>query len=100
MNLTSAPPVYERILYYDEAKDIQIRLVVNSFRGIEYLHLRRYYRDFDGNWSPSVEGVAYPLDFENSKELFIGMMEVLSLAESKELLETHFKEVLDNIYLK
>ena len=40
-----------------------------------------------------------PLTFENSRLLFEGLVEVLSLAEAKEILETHFKDILDEIYL-
>jgi hypothetical protein len=39
------------------------------------------------------------LDFNNSKGLFEGLVEILSLAESKSILETHFKDILDEIYL-
>ena len=39
------------------------------------------------------------LDFENSKALFEGLVEILSLAEAKGILETHFKDILDKIYL-
>ena len=38
------------------------------------------------------------LDFENSKALFEGLVEILSLTEVKGILETHFKEVLDELY--
>ena len=43
MELIIAPEMYERVIHYDEDKEIQIRLTVNCFRGIEYLHLRKYY---------------------------------------------------------
>jgi hypothetical protein len=39
------------------------------------------------------------LDFENSRGLFEGLVEILSLAEAKDILESHFKDVLDEIYL-
>ena len=42
MELHEAPPVYERIIHYNEDKEIQVRLTVSTFRGIEYLHLRKY----------------------------------------------------------
>ena len=40
-----------------------------------------------------------PIDFENSRNLFQGLVEILSLAESKNILEEEFKELLDQIYL-
>ena len=39
-----------------------------------------------------------PLDFENSKLLFDGLVEILSISEVKDILETYFKEKLDEIY--
>ena len=40
-----------------------------------------------------------PLDFENSRGIFVAMVEILSISEFKDLLETHIKEILDEIYL-
>ena len=99
MELHEAPPVYEKIVHYNEDKEIQVRLTVNTFRGIEYLHLRKYYLAFTEEWLPSPEGIAMELDFDNSRELFAGLVEILSLAESKAILENEFKEILDEIYL-
>ena len=90
--------IYQRISHYDEAKDIQIRLTVNSFRDVEYLHVRKYYQDFDEEWKPSNEGVAMPLDLTNSKEFFIALAEILSLAENKEVIEETLKDVIKDIY--
>ena len=98
MDLHQAPEVYERVIHYDEAKQVQVRLTINTFREIEYLHLRKYYMDFDEEWKPSKEGVAMPLDFTNSKELFIGLVEILSLAESKQVIQDNFSELLTAIY--
>mgnify|MGYP001455336620 FL=1 len=98
MELYEAPSMYEKIVHYNEDKEIQVRLTVNTFRGIEYLHLRKYYLSFNEEWCPSPEGIAMELDFDNSRELFAGLVEILSLAESKDILEEHFKDFLDQIY--
>jgi hypothetical protein len=98
MELHEAPPLYEKLIHEDAEKQIQVRLTINTFRGIEYLHLRKYYLDFDEEWKPSKEGIAMELDFNNSRELFSGLIEILSLAEAKDVLETHFKDYLDQIY--
>jgi hypothetical protein len=88
--------VYYRVVH--ETNDKQVRLVVNEFRDVEYLHLREYYLDFDEQWLPSNKGVSMPLTFENSRELFAGLLEILSLAESKDLIIEHFKELLEKTY--
>ena len=54
MELHNAPEVYERIIHYDTEKEVQVRLTINNFRGIEYLHLRKYYLDFTEEWKPSI----------------------------------------------
>jgi hypothetical protein len=90
--------IYEKLIHYNEDKEEQIRLTINEFREVEYLHLRKYYMDFDGEWAASNEGIAMPLTISNSKELFVGLVEILSLAESKTILEENFKEQLDLLY--
>lgn len=98
MQLYEAPTLYEKIIHYNEDKEIQVRLTINTFRGIEYLHVRKYYLDFTEEWKPSPEGVAMELDFNNSRQLFSGLLEILSLAESKDIIEEHFKDYIDEIY--
>jgi len=100
MELYEAPEVYTKIIHYDQEKEIQVRLTVSSFRGIEYLHLRKYYLGFEEEWLPSSEGVCFPIDFDNSRELFSGLAEILSLAESKEIIEEYFLDIIQSIYTK
>lgn len=88
--------IYSRIIHVTEG--FQVRLTINRFRGVEYLHLRKYYLDFTEEWLPSKEGVAMPLDMENSRELFTALVEILSLAEAKDVMAEHFRELLQDIY--
>ena len=88
--------VYYRVI--KETPDKQIRLTINEFREVEYLSLREYYMDFEEEWQPSNKGITIPLDISSTQELFKGLVEILSLAESKNILEEHFKEVLDYLY--
>jgi len=97
--LHEAPEIYEKIISENEEATEQIRLTINTFRDVEYLHLRKYYLDFDGDFKPSKDGVAMKLDFNNSRGLFEGLVEIISLAEAKDILEEHFKDILDKIYL-
>lgn len=90
--------VYERVIIDGEHN--QIKLVVNEFNGVEYLHIRKYYLDFEEEWKPTSEGISFPLDLDNTKELFTALVEILSLAESKEIIIEHFKELLTDIYQK
>mgnify|MGYP001273908163 FL=1 len=98
MNLYEAPATYEKVISINEDNSEQVRLVVNSFRGKEYLHLRKYYQDFDEQWKPSKDGIAMSIDFDNTRELFQGLVEIISLAESKEILEREFADLIHNTY--
>jgi hypothetical protein len=54
--------------------------------------------DFNEEWLPTPEGIAMELDFSNSRELFSALVEILSLAEAKNVLEEHFSDVIQDIY--
>tara|TARA_B100001093_G_scaffold498737_1_gene547189 strand:- start:116 stop:415 length:300 start_codon:yes stop_codon:yes gene_type:complete len=97
IELHEVPAVYEKVINQKETE--QVRLVINTFRGVEYISLRKYFLDFEEEWLPSKEGITMPLDIDNSRELFVGLVEILSLAESKSILESEFKDILDEIYL-
>jgi len=100
MELYASPEVYEKIIHYDQERELQVRLTISTFRGVEYLHLRKYFLSFDEEWCPTPDGIAFPLDFDNSRELFCGLVVILSLAESKEIIQEHFSELLNTVYTK
>mgnify|MGYP000029415716 FL=1 len=100
MELYEAPELFERVISYDSEKLIQVRLTVSTFRGVEYLSLRQYYLDFNEEWKPTPKGISMPLTIENSRELFIGLTEILSLAESKSIIEEEFKDIISDLYVK
>ena len=99
IDLHNSPAVYEKEIHFNEDRHEKVFLMINTFRDTEYLHLRKYYQDFDEEWKPTKEGVAIPIDFDNTKALFEALVEILSISEVKDVLETHFKEVIDKIYL-
>ena len=77
----TAPSIYEKIIQETEFE--QVRLVINTFRDVEYLSIRKYYLDFEEEWKPSKDGITMPIDFSNTRNLLAGMLEIVSLAESK-----------------
>ena len=99
MELYQAPELYEKVIHYDEVKETQVRLTISTFRGIEYLSVRKYYLDFEEEWKPTRDGISMPLDFDNSRNLFVGLVEILSLAESKEIIEEHFSDLIQDLYV-
>ena len=67
IDLVNEPSVYEKVI--NEKDNQQIRLVINTFRGVEYLSLRKYYLDFEENWlpSPAVMIAGYRVDMSASQ---------------------------------
>jgi len=98
VDIWQEPEVYSRIIHENEDGLEQVRLTINTFRDIEYIHLRKYYLDFEEEWKPSKEGIAMPLDLTNSYELFAALVEILSLAESKEMIHKHFGKLITEVY--
>lgn len=92
--------IYDRIIYQDDEKFTQWRVTINKFYEVEYFHLRKYVLDFDEKWVPVKDGASFPLDLNNVTELFIAMLEILSLGESKEAIKKHFAELLNEVYEK
>ena len=100
MELYASPEVYERVIHYDKERELQVRLTISTFRGVEYIHVRKYFLSFDEEWCPTPDGIAFPLDMDNTRELFRGLVEILSLAESKEIIQDEFSELLQDLYTK
>lgn len=100
MGVESTPEVYERTIWQDEPGFNQVRLVVNEFRGVEYLHVRKYYLDFEGEFQASNQGLSIPLEVESTRELFRAVAEIISLAECREFIEEFFGDCIREIYCK
>ena len=90
--------VYEKIILEQEDKEIQYRLVVSNFNDVEYVHIRKYYLDFEGEYKPTKEGVCIPFELNSLSNLFEGLVELLSISESKNIIQEHFKDLLKDLY--
>jgi hypothetical protein len=96
--MTTNQDVYEKIILEQEDKEIQYRLVVSTFNDVEYVHIRKYYLDFEGEYKPTKEGVCLPFELNSLSNLFEGLVELLSLSESKNIIQEHFKDLLTDLY--
>ena len=86
------PPIYEKIIYEDEVKAYQLRLVLSEFREKVYLHIRKYFLSFEGEYIPSKEGVTMELTISNSFALMDGLLEIMSDNEGESAIEKYFGE--------
>jgi len=89
--------ILSHVIHQDDIKHEQVRLTVSEFRGVEYLGVRKYYMSFDEEWCAGNEGVTIPLSLDNSRALFEGLIKVLALAESQELIMDYFGDMLKKV---
>jgi hypothetical protein len=89
--------LYEKLIYQNDDKSYQLKLVVNSFREKYYVHIRKYFLSYESEWVASKEGVSMEASMHNILSLLDGLLEIVSKEEGSELINKHFKERLDAI---
>lgn len=92
--------IYEKILFQNDDKGFQVRLVVNEFKGVEYLHLRKYFLSFDEGFIPSKEGISIPASIHNVFGLLDALIEVCASEESIDSITTHFANKISDLKSK
>jgi len=85
---------YNKIIDENMDKGFQIRLVVNEFRDVEYVQLRKYFLTYEGTFTPSREGISVPATFENIHALLDGLLDICSEAEGEEIIRHYAEKVL------
>ncbi len=85
--------VFSRTIHYDPDKEIQIRITINEFRGSQYLHIRKYFMDFYGDWVPTKDGISMPLNISCTLSLFLALSEIMSEAE-KDLIDESMRGII------
>ena len=85
-----SPTLYEKTIYENETKAYQLRLVVNEFRGVQYIHLRKYFLSYEGEYLASKEGVSMEAGISNIYSLLDGLLEIVSHEEAIEAVSTYF----------
>lgn len=87
--------IYEKVIFENEEKGFQYRLTVSEFKNVEYIHLRKYFLSYEGDFLPSSEGASFPLTLRNVFSLLDGLIEICSKAESDTLINEYFKSKLN-----
>ena len=86
---------YHKIIEENMEKGFQVRLVINEFREVNYIQLRKYFLTYEGNWQASREGISIPASTENIYAILDGMLDICSKAEGTEII-THYYEKITN----
>ena len=89
--------LYEKIISENLEKGSQLRLVVNVFREVEYLHLRKYFLSYEGEWVPAKEGASMPATIASIYSLLDGLIEICAAEESVDAVNRHFLERLETL---
>jgi hypothetical protein len=93
--MTEGITLYEKILSENEDKGTQVRLVVSDFKGEQYVHLRKYYLSYEGDFVPSKEGVHFPATIQSIFALLDGVIEISSKEEANSSILKYFSEKLE-----
>ena len=85
-----ADELYEKLVYQNDDKFYQLRLVVNEFKGKQYIHIRKYFLTYEGEYQASKEGISMEASISNIFSLLDGLMEIVSKEESVSLIDEYF----------
>lgn len=70
--------LFSRDIAFNDIDNTLLKVVVTDFRDKEYLSIREYYQDFDGDWYPSAKGVTIPLSLTLATNLNKAFTELLT----------------------
>jgi Transcriptional Coactivator p15 (PC4) len=84
---------YNKLIEENMEKGFQVRLVVNEFRDVQYIQLRKYFLTYEGDWQASREGISIPASTENIYSLLDGLFDICSKAEGEDIIR-HYAEKL------
>ena len=85
---------YNKLIEENMDKGFQVRLVVNEFREIEYIQLRKYFLTYEGEWQASREGISIPASTENIYALLDGLLDICAKAEGEDIIRHYAAEIL------
>lgn len=92
-------PLYEKLIYENTDKGYQYRLVVSEFRDVEYLHLRKYFQTYEGDFVPSKEGATIPVTIQTVFALLDGLVELCATEENVEVITRYFSDKISDLKL-
>lgn len=94
MSQETEPELYEKVIYENEPKAYQLKLVVNEFRGVQYVHIRKYFLSYEGDYIASREGISMEASMHNILSLVDGLIELCSKEETSHVIHKHFSDIL------
>lgn len=92
--MSEGPILYEKLVYDNQDKFYQLRLVANEFKGRQYIHIRKYFQTYEGDYQASREGVSMEANISNILNLLDGLIELVSKEEASAVINKYFSERL------
>lgn len=86
--------LYERLIEENIEKGFQVKLVVNDFKEVTYIQLRKYFLTYEGDWQASKEGISVPASIENIHNLLYGLLDICSKAEGEQVIRHFYNEIV------
>lgn len=87
--------LYEKIIYQNDDKYYQLRLVVNEYRDNQYVHIRKYFLSYEGDYVPSTEGISMVASIDNIMSLLDGLLELVSKEEATEAVTKYLQQKIN-----
>ena len=88
--------MYEKLIYENADKGYQYRLTYNEFRDVEYLHVRKYFLTYEGEYHPSKEGASIPASIQNTYNLLDGLLDICSRSEGWDSIKAHISSRIND----
>lgn len=85
---------YNRLIDENMDKGFQVRLVVNEFKGTDYIQLRKYFLTYEGDWQASREGISIPATIENIYGILDGLLDICAKAEGEDIIRHYAAKIL------
>jgi hypothetical protein len=95
--MADSEELFSRTIYENELKGFQLRVVANLFRDVEYLHIRKYFLTFEGEYAPSKEGISIPMSIQNIYAILDSLIELCAKAETVDSITKHFQDKISDL---
>jgi len=95
--MTQSDELYEKLIYDNQDKFYQLRLVVNEFRGKQYVNVRKYFMTYEGDYQASREGISMEASMNNIFSLLDGLIEICSKEEAVDVINKYFGDKLKEL---
>ena len=92
--------IFSKTIFENTEKGFQYRLTVSEFREVQYLHLRKYFMTYEGEYMPSKEGASIPASIQNIFAMLDGLIEICSEEESVDVITEYFSNKITQLKSK